>query len=197
MQPEELDPGDELIAERRHVGRLPSDMAPWMRAIVGSIDHFSLWCGRVFCLLLIPMLLVMVHEVVARKLFLAPTDWAYDLSRMASGALFMLGAAYALMRGVHIRADFLYRTLSVRRQGTVDLALYLLFYFPSLILFFWVTFDYAFNSFMRNESVNDTAWMPIVWPLRFTMPIGAAMLILQGVSESLKCVYAIHKSRWP
>ena len=196
MQPD-IDPSDELIAERRQVGNLPPDMAPWMRVVIGLIDVFSLWCGRVFCVLLLPMLAVMVYEVVARKLFVAPTDWAYDLSRMFSGALFMLGAAYALMRGVHIRADFLYRTMSERMQGTVDLALYLLLYFPSLILFFWVTFDFAFSSYQRNESVNDTAWMPIVWPVRFTMPIGAGLLILQGVSESLKCVYAIQKGRWP
>ena len=46
--------------------------------------------------MLVPVIAAMVYEVVARKLFIAPTDWAYDTSRMLSGAMFMLGAGYAL-----------------------------------------------------------------------------------------------------
>jgi TRAP-type mannitol/chloroaromatic compound transport system permease small subunit len=156
-----------------------------------------LWTGRIVCLMLIPLLGAMVWEVVARKLFVAPTLWAYDVSRMISGAMFMLGAGYALMKGVHIRADFLYRTMSERTQARIDLALYLVFYFPSLILFFWITKDYAWTAFVRGETSMDTAWMPEVWPARMAMPAGAAMLLIQGVSEALKCVYAIQKGRWP
>ena len=72
----------------------------------------------------------MVYEVLARKLFTAPTMWAYDLSRFMYGALFMLGAGYALSKGVHIRADFLYRNFKTKTQGLIDFWLYLLFYFP-------------------------------------------------------------------
>ncbi len=108
--PHNIDISDELIAERRGApGELPPDMAPWMRQTITAIDTGMLWVGRVVCLMLVPLLAAMTWEVVARKLFLAPTLWAYDISRMVSGAMFMLGAAYALMRGVHIRADFLYR----------------------------------------------------------------------------------------
>ena len=194
---EELDTTDELIAERRAgPDRLPDDMPPWMRAAISWIDTFGIWCGRVVCLLLIPMLFAMVYEVVARKLFVAPTLWAYDISRMTCGALFMLGAGYALMRGVHIRADFLYRTMPVRTQGAVDLALYLVLYFPSLILFFLVTREYALDAVRTNETSMDTAWMPILWPLRMAMPVGAGLLLIQGVSEILKCLYAIRRGRW-
>jgi TRAP-type mannitol/chloroaromatic compound transport system permease small subunit len=116
---------------------------------------------------------------------------------MTMGAMFMLGAAYALMKGVHIRADFLYRIMSERNQGRVDLALYLIFYFPSLALFFWVTGEYALDAIRTGETSMDTAWMPILWPARMAMPVGAAFLLIQGVSEILKCVYAIRKGRWP
>ena len=78
----------------------------------------------------------MVYEVLARKLFLAPTMWAYDMSRFFYGALFMLGAGYALSKGVHIRADFLYRNFKVKTQGLIVFRLYLLFYFPGLLAFF-------------------------------------------------------------
>lgn len=193
-----LDYADELIAERRgDPQKLPDDMPGWMRQAISKIDMFSVWMGRAFCLLLIPLMLAMVYEVVARKLFIAPTLWAYDVSRMIYGAMFMLGAAYGLMRGVHIRADFLYRGFSVRAQGGVDLALYLIFYFPSLILFFWVTGEYALSAIETSERSMDTTWMPQLWPARSTMPIGSALLLIQGVSEVLKCIYAIQKGRWP
>ncbi len=194
----QLDISDELIAERRSdTRRLPPDMEPWMRSVIVAIDTFSLWVGRAVCLLLIPMLVSMVYEIIARKFFIAPTLWAYDISRMTMGAMFMLGAGYALMKGVHIRADFLYRIMSERNQGRVDLALYLIFYFPSLALFFWITGEYALDAVRTGETSMDTAWMPILWPARMAMPVGAAFLLIQGVSEILKCVYAIRKGRWP
>ena len=191
----DLDISDELIAERRGEGPMPPDM--WLGGLATAIDTFSLWVGRLVCLLLIPMLASMVYEIIARKFFVAPTLWAYDISRMTMGAMFMLGAAYALMKGVHIRADFLYRLMSERNQGRVDLALYLIFYFPSLALFFWITGEYALDAVRTGETSMDTAWMPILWPARMAMPVGAAFLLIQGVSEILKCVYAIRKGRWP
>ena len=190
-----LDISDELIAERRGDGPMPPDM--WLGGLATFIDTFSLWVGRLVCLLLIPMLASMVYEIIARKFFVAPTLWAYDISRMTMGAMFMLGAGYALMKGVHIRADFLYRIMSERNQGRVDLALYLIFYFPSLALFFWVTGEYALDAIRTGETSMDTAWMPILWPARLSMPMGAAFLLIQGVSEMLKCVHAIRKGRWP
>ena len=66
---------------------------------------------------------------LARELGLGPTLWVYDVSRMPGGVLFMAAAGYALLRGVHIRADFLYRNWSPRTQATLDAALYLAFYF--------------------------------------------------------------------
>ena len=126
---EKLEIADELIAERRSgiVGDTPADMHPLMRLIVGNINILNNWVGRLTCLMLVPVIFAMIYEVVARKVCIAPTDWAYDTSRMFSGAMFMLGAGYALMRGVHIRADFLFRNWSPRTQALVDGALYLLF----------------------------------------------------------------------
>lgn len=94
---EDLDITDELIAERRsgEPGYTPYDMTPWMRPIVAGIDTMNLWVGCITCLLLIPIIFVMVYEVVARKVFLAPTDFSFEYSRMLAGAMFMLGAGYA------------------------------------------------------------------------------------------------------
>ena len=199
IKPQELDVTDELIAESSHIDlqHLPEDMPGWMASSIRVIDTFSLWVGRWVSWLLIPICLAMVYEVIARKFFLAPTMWAYDISRMLFGASFVLGAAYALSRGVHIRADFLYRNWSARTQGRVDAALYILFYFPGLLIFMWMSIDYALAAIVRGERGMDTAWMPYMWPIKSALPIGIAFLLIQGVSELFKSLYAAHHARWP
>ena len=194
-----LDRTDELIAERRSAapGELPDDMPGWMAATISTIDLFSLWVGRIVCLIVIPMCLTMVYEVLARKFFIAPTMWAYDVSRMLYGAMFVLGAAYALSVGVHIRADFLYRNWSPRTQATVDAVLFVLMYFPGMIFFMWTSIDYAWEAWGRGERGMDTAWMPHMGPIKSSLPVGILFLIMQGVSELLKCLYTIKHGRWP
>lgn len=196
---DDLDISDEMIAERRTgaIDDLPADMPPWMRRSIIVIDTMSLWSGKLFCWMMVPLMVSMIYEVVARKLFIAPTYWAYDVSRMLCGAMFMLGVGYALMRGVHIRADFLYRNWPVRMQASVDLMLYLLFFFPGLVFFFWISSEYAMSAWMSGELSMDTAWMAPLAPARSAMPIGAALVVIQGISETLKCAYAIKHNLWP
>ena len=140
---------------------------------------------------------VIVYEVLSRYLFTAPTRWAYDISRMLYGAMFVLGAAYALSKGVHIRADFIYRRWSVKTQGWVDTLLYLICYFPTMCIFLFVSTEWAWISVSRGERGTDTAWMPLLGPLKSCVPIGISFLILQGISELLKSVHAARKGKWP
>ena len=197
-EPGRLDISDEMIAERRGgSGKMPNDMPTWMSKTIVGIDRFSKLIGNIVCWITIPLILGMVYEVFARKLFLAPTIWAYDMSRFFYGALFMLGAGYALSKGVHIRADFLYRNFKVKTQGTVDFWLYLLFYFPGLLVFLYMTIGFVQESIMRGEKGMDTTWMPYMWPIKTCLLIGIIFLLIQGVSELLKSYYAAKKGRWP
>ena len=190
--------GDELIAGRRgDIGEMPPDMPRWMARTITFIDHVSYLVGWAVAFLVVPIFVAMVWEIVARYAFLAPTMWAYDVSRMLYGALFMLGAGYALSRGLHIRADFIYRTLPVRAQGRIDLALYLIFYFPGLLVLLWASADFAWTAIERGERGMDTAWMPSLGPIKSALPIGVALLLFQGVSEVLKSWYAATSGRWP
>ena len=193
-----LDISDEMIAERRGVSRkMPNDMPRWMSKTIVSIDKFSKIVGNIVCWITIPLILGMVYEVLARKLFLAPTIWAYDMSRFFYGALFMLGAGYALSKGVHIRADFLYRNFKVKTQGRVDFWLYLLFYFPGLIVFCYMTVGFVQESIMRSERGMDTTWMPYMWPIKTCLLIGIIFLLVQGISELFKSYWAAKKGEWP
>ncbi|MCL4765600.1 MAG: TRAP transporter small permease subunit [Hyphomicrobiaceae bacterium] len=189
---------DEMIAGRRQaLGRMPDDMPAWMARTIICIDRLSVWVGRIASWMVIPIIFAMIYEVVARYAFTAPTIWAFDISRMFYGAMFVLGAAYGLSRGVHIRSDFLYRDWSVRTQGRVDATLYVLFFFPSMILLLWVSFDWAWTSLIRGERGMDTAFAPLLGPVRSALPIGVLLLVVQGVSELLKSIYAARTGRWP
>ena len=193
-----LDISDEMIAERRKgAGKMPDDMPSWMAKTIIQIDKFSKRTGNIVCWITIPLIFGMVYEVFARKLFLAPTIWAYDISRFLYGALFMLGAGYALSKGVHIRADFLYRNFKVKTQGVVDFTLYILFYFPGLIVFLYMTTGFLQESIMRGERGMDTTWMPYMWPIKTCLWLGIVFLLVQGVSELFKSYYAATKGKWP
>ena len=193
-----LDISDEMIAERRgSTGKMPDDMPSWMAKTIVRIDKFSKRTGNIVCWITIPLILGMVYEVLARKFFLAPTIWAYDISRFLYGALFMLGAGYALSKGVHIRADFLYRNFKIKTQGIVDFTLYVLFYFPGLLVFFYMTTGFLQESIMRGERGMDTTWMPYMWPIKTCLWFGIIFLLVQGVSELLKSYYAMTKGKWP
>lgn len=223
IDPAKLEIADELIAERRSAmpGELPQDMNLWHRKIITGIDTLNDRVGKIISWLIVPLCAAMVYEVIVRKfgssplawyqelvriithpesptqLIPAPTLWAYDISRMLYGSLFMLGAGYALSKGVHIRADFLYRNWSARTQGAVDLALYLSLYFGGMVFLFWNGAEYAWNAWSRGERAMDTAWMPPLGPVRTAIPVGVALLILQGISESLKSWYAATRGKWP
>ena len=197
-KPIKLDISDEMIAERRGgSGKMPEDMPSWMASTIVNIDKFSKWVGNVVCWILMPLIFAMTYEVLARKLFLAPTIWAYDISRFLYGALFMLGAAYALSKGVHIRADFLYRNFKTKNQGKIDFWLYLLFYFPGLLVFLYMTIGFVGESIQRGEKGMDTTWMPYMWPIKSCLLIGIVFLLIQGISELFKSYWAATKGKWP
>ena len=197
-EPTKLDISDEMIAERRGgSGKMPEDMPSWMASSIVNIDKFSKWVGNVVCWILMPLIFAMTYEVLARKLFLAPTIWAYDISRFLYGALFMLGAAYALSKGVHIRADFLYRNFKTKNQGKIDFWLYLLFYFPGLLVFLYMTIGFVGESIQRGEKGMDTTWMPYMWPIKSCLLIGIIFLLIQGISELFKSYWAATRGKWP
>ncbi|MBI2197785.1 MAG: TRAP transporter small permease subunit [Candidatus Rokubacteria bacterium] len=163
--------------------------------IVGTIDTLSEWSGRIFCWLVIPLVLGLTYEVISRYAFDAPTAWAYDVGYMLYGGHFMLGAAYTLLHKGHIRTDFFYEHWSTRRQGWVDACCYLFLFFPGLFFFLLAGWDNAWHSFSIGETSEASPWRPILWPFKMAMPAAAVLLLLQGVSEFLKSAWAAKTGR--
>jgi len=166
-------------------------------ALIRAIDALAIWSGRIFCLLAIPLVAALTYEVVVRYVFHAPTIWAYDVTYMLYGSHFMLGAAYTLYRGGHIRTDIFYQNWSPRTRGLVDAVLYLFFFFPGMALFFWMGLQEALQSWDIREVSDASPWRPPIYQFKAVIPLSAALLLIQGVSEFLKSAYAAVEGRAP
>ncbi len=158
--------------------------------LVQRIDMIAVWSGSIVSWLIIPMVSALVYEVVARYFFNAPTIWAYDVTFITYGTFFMLGASYTLQRNGHIRTDSFYSGWSTERQGAVDAICYLVFFFPPLLIFLFVTWDYFSVSYMRGERSVTSPWLPPIWPLKAVLPLSSLLLLIQGVAEFLRSIYA-------
>ena len=154
---------------------------------VNAIDRFTEAVGRVVAWLIIPMVLSLVWEVTARYGFNAPTEWAYDMTFMLYGTFFMLGSAWTLQRGGHIRTDSFYSKWTSRTRARVDLVCYLVLFFPAIAIFGWLSWEFFVKSYGQNERIVTSPWLPIVWPFKFMMPLAAVLLLLQGVAECVRC----------
>ena len=168
---------------------MPEPSAGLLR-LVRTIDRFTDATGIWIAALSLPLVAAVTWEVVARYAFGAPTVWAFDMTYMLYGTLFMLGSAYALHKGAHIRTDFLYEKWSVRTQGTIDAVAYIVFFYPALITFFVVSWNEAFYAWTINETSEQTPWRPILWPFKLVVPVACLLLLLQGISETIKSLWA-------
>jgi TRAP-type mannitol/chloroaromatic compound transport system permease small subunit len=167
----------------------------WWR-LARALDPIAVWSGKATAWLIVPMVLSLTWEVVARYVFNAPTIWAYDMTFMLYGSFFMLGAAYTLQRKGHIRTDSLYQHWSPRTQATVDAVCYVLMFMPFVAIFLWAGWGYFWKAFVTNERFVSSPWMAVTWPFKFAMPATGLLLAIQGVSELCKCIDTIQTGQW-
>ncbi len=162
---------------------------------IRAIDTVSDWCGKGVAWTIVPLFLGLTFEVVSRYGFDAPTEWAYDVTYMLYGTHFMLGAAYTLLMGGHIRTDMFYDKYSPRTKGLVDAVGYLIFFFPAVVFLLVAGGDAALVSWRMLEKSEISAWRPPIYPFKAMVPLAALLLLVQGVSEFLKSVYAVKANR--
>ena len=157
---------------------------------VKAIDWFTDRTGMLVAWLNLPLVAAVAYEVIARYAFNAPTIWSFDITYMLYGTIFMLGAAYALHKGAHIRTDFFYEKWSVKTKGMVDSISYIVFFFPSLIMLLVASGNEAWYAYTIMETSEQTPWRPILWPYKTVVPLTCVLLLIQGFSEVIKSTYA-------
>jgi TRAP-type mannitol/chloroaromatic compound transport system permease small subunit len=167
-------------------------MEVWIRRIdilSKSIGHAFSWCVLI-------LTASTCFEVFMRYVLNSPTVWAFDMSYMMYGALFMMSGAYAVSRNSHVRGDFIYRKWSNRTQAKVDLTLYLLFFFPAIFAMVYTGSQYAFESVrILESSVNSPAGVP-VWPLKTVIFVTGVTLLIAGAAEVMRCLVCIRTGEW-
>jgi TRAP-type mannitol/chloroaromatic compound transport system permease small subunit len=159
-------------------------------------DRLSAWFGKAFAWAIMIMTLGTGYEVFVRYVLNRPTSWAFDLSYIMYGTLFMMAGAYTLSRDGHVRGDFLYRLWRPRTQASVELVLYFLFFFPGVTALVLSGWKYAARSWRFQEvSVNSPAGIPI---FQFKMIIVAAgvLLFIQGIAQVFRCIVCIRTGEW-
>jgi TRAP-type mannitol/chloroaromatic compound transport system permease small subunit len=165
--------------------------------VIRGIDVVSYWCGKAFAWLIVALTFVVSIEVFKRYILNAPTSWIFDFNNMLYGTLFMMCGAYTLAAGGHVRADFVYIYLKPRTQAAVDLALYLLFFIPGILGLIYAGADYAAISWRINEHSTVTAEGPPVYHFKTVIPLAGVLVMLQGLSEILRCVRCLQTGAWP
>jgi TRAP-type mannitol/chloroaromatic compound transport system permease small subunit len=171
------------------------DFPPAFYSTIRRVDRFSDLTGKLLSLSMLYLVVTISYECFARYLFNAPTVWVLESSYMTNGSAFMLGTAYALHKGAHVRTDMLYEKFSQRKKGWIDLVSYLALFYPALLILMAISVDDVWYSYSIHELSEQTPWRPILWPFRAAIPLAALLLMVQGVSETLKCWYQVRYNR--
>lgn len=170
------------------------------------MNSLSTWVGKAFAWCIIVMTLGTTYEVVVRYGFDAPTGWAFDMSYIMYGTLFMMGGAYTLCRDGHVRGDVVFRLWPARGQAWIELVLYFVFFFPGMLALVYAGIDYAGESWSyqpygpRGRPGEVSIFSPIgvpISPLKTILPAAAVLMILQGIAEVLRCIICIRTGEWP
>ncbi len=155
-----------------------------MQLFVHIIGRVNEWVGRLAGLLILLVVFIIAREVIARSVFNAPSLWADESMTYIAGFVYVLGGGYALLHRRHVAVDIVYTLFGWHGRRTCDVIAFVLFtaYCLTLIWFGW---NMAMASFAQSET-SGTIWNPLVWPVKFAIPLGGLLLYLQGIANLIK-----------
>jgi len=168
---------------------------PGVQRLLHTAESISTWVGKAFAWLIVALMLLVVGEVFKRYALNMPTAWVFDVSNMFYGTLFMMGGAYALPHDGHVRGDFLYGSMKPRTQATLDLVLYVAFFLPGVSALIWSGWVYYSEAAAIREHTFNATPLP-VWPFKFIIPLAGTMVLMQGLSEILRCIVCLRTGSW-
>jgi len=148
-------------------------------------DGLSDWVGRATSWLTLGIIGVLIFEVVARYMLNAPTIWGHELSTMFFGALSILAGSYTLRHQGHVRSDVIYRLLPGRGQAFCDVVIFTLA-LVVLAIVLQMAVDFAYHAWNIGEFSNRSVWRPPLWPIKATIPLAVALLMLQCLAELVR-----------
>ena len=172
-----------------------------MNSFIKVVDQITSWAGKVFAWCIMIMTFGTAYEVFVRYLLRDPTSWAFDLSYIMYGTLFMMAGAYTLSRGGHVRGDVIYRLWQPKTQAKVELVLYFIFFFPGILALVYAGTDYALESWSYNYgtgevAISSPAGVPIS-QFKTVLPVAGFLCFIQGLAQVCRCIICIRTGEWP
>ena len=155
-----------------------------VRRFLALVDNLNDQVGKIVSMLIIFMVLILVYEVVLRYIFNSPTLWAHETSEYFFGVHFFLGGAYALRHAAHVNVEVIYSRFSPRVRAILDIITSVFFFLICAVLL-WKGGAMAWTSLMKLEHTN-TVWAPPLYPLKMMVPIGAFLILLQGLAKFIR-----------
>ena len=129
--------------------------------------------------------LISAGNAFSRYAFSISSNAWLEIQWYMFGAVVMLGASYTLKRNEHVRVDIVYSNLSTRRQIGIDIFGGVLFLLPATLILTYLSWPVFYNSWVEGE-ISGNAGGLIRWPIKIFLPLGFALLSLQGISELIK-----------
>ena len=155
-----------------------------------TIDRLNEFIGHTVSWLLLVAVLVSAGNAVSRKLFSLSSNAMLELQWYLYGAVFMLAAAYALLKNEHIRIDILSGSWSKRTRDWIDLILHIVFLVPFAGMMVYLSWPWFWRSFVSGEHSTNAGGL-VLWPAKSFILIGFILLLLQAFSEIIKRAAAI------
>jgi TRAP-type mannitol/chloroaromatic compound transport system permease small subunit len=154
-------------------------------ALSRAIDALTERIGRFVYWLILVVVIISALNATVRKLFNYSSNAYLEIQWYVFSFIFLMGAGYTFLRNEHVRIDIITGRLSPRTQNWIDVIGIVFFLVPMAILIGWLSWPLFMDSFVRHE-VSTNAGGLIIWPARVMVPIGFALLLLQGFSELIK-----------
>jgi TRAP-type mannitol/chloroaromatic compound transport system permease small subunit len=166
---------------------LLSNIAKWINQLNYRVGQMISW--------LTLLLVALVISVVLSRYFLGIGSIAIQESvSYVHAIIFMLGLAYTLQRGGHVRVDIFYREFSARRKALIDLLGAALFLLPFCVFILFSSWDYVMASWSIKETSSETGGIAAVYLLKTLMIIMPASLALQGIAQIIESIMVVKKS---
>lgn len=161
-----------------------------MDAFIRITERITTSIGIMASFAIVPLVLATCYEVLARYVFNAPTIWAYEIGYTLTGSHFLLGMAYTLAVGAHIRIDIFSGSFAPRTRALIDLTAYAVM-LPLLIWLSYALFQHLATGYLRSERSGQSAMNLPVWPFRVVFLVAFTLLALQVLAEVVKTVRAL------
>ena len=156
---------------------------------IGAIDTLSRVVGEFTAYWAVLAVFTYYYEVIARFVFNSPTNWVHESMFLMFGMQYMLAGAYAYRDETHVRVDIIYNQFSVRGRAICDLITSVFFFLFTGVMV-WSGWRFAADAVSLREA-SFTEWGIQYWPVKLTIPIGAALLLLQGVSRLVRDIRVV------